>query len=344
MEMGAGKNLAGWKGPGGAEPGPRPAPCRCPRPPRSGSSRGAGAKSRPSMAGPGRGSQRRSGPGRALRGRAAQGRGCGLMVLRSWGRREKAERERGLPAPRPAPRPAAGFPRSPDRTARPPISPPLRSAPRFPAAPFRARSAAAGAPFPASPGRRSRRCAVRNFPESPRIRFSFPSRFPAPVSLLSPPHHPSFFRYSRRALPVLLPFPAANPPAVPAPRCAARHDAAALPGAPHPRGAVPGSISPPPGRSFPFVRCPPLGGRPVRGARRGIVLGGGGGGAGPIPRGGGTGAGRAAANKEGERSGARRRDPAAPPERGRRRGARRGEGSERKNVRLKITISIIGTE
>lgn len=115
--MGAGKYLVGWKCPGGctapcAEPATRPVLCRWPRLPRSDSSRGGGAKSRPSMPGTptrpraargGHGGtpmrllgaagdpQRRGVPGSVAACRAPR-RGSRL-ILRSWCKGEKGKRE-----------------------------------------------------------------------------------------------------------------------------------------------------------------------------------------------------------------------------------------------------------
>lgn len=150
MEMGAGKYLVGWKCPGGctapcAEPVTRPVPCRWPRPPRSDSSRGGGAKSRPSMPGApthpraahgGHGGtptrllgaagdpQRRGGPGSVAACRAPR-RGSRL-ILRSWRKGEKEERESTA---RPG---GGGFRLSPPNTSPGPPFPPAHRSPVSP--------------------------------------------------------------------------------------------------------------------------------------------------------------------------------------------------------------------
>lgn len=230
----------GWKCPGGctapcADPATRPVPCRWPRLPRSDSSRGGGAKSRPSMPGaPTRGglggtptrllgdAQRRAGPARRSSCRAPR-RGCRL-ILRSWhGERERKERVRAQPAW------GYGHPCTPE--------PPLRSAPLLVSAEHSALFSA-----------------VRRAPGSP----VGPAQ--GPCSLPSPEHGPPFPQCSQFMIPSFL---SAQPPPTPCSRCS-RSAAPPLSSAPGSQPRLPGArarLSPLPG---PASRCsdpfwPPLG-------------------------------------------------------------------------------------
>lgn len=188
MEMGAGKYLVGWKCPGGctapcADPATRPVPCRWPRLPRSDSSRGGGAKSRPSMPGaPTRGglggtptrlvgdAQRRAGPAPRASCRSPR-RGCRL-ILHSW-HGERKERVRAWPGWGTA----ITAPQSPRAPAL--RSPFLRYAARF-------LRGSQGPAVPGIPGARSPLSAV----PGARLPFSQYSRFMIPsfISAQLPPH------------------------------------------------------------------------------------------------------------------------------------------------------------
>lgn len=210
MEMGAGKYLVGWKCPGGctapcADPATRPVPCRWPRLPRSDSSRGGGAKSRPSMPGaPTRGglggtptrlegdAQRRAGPARRASCRAPR-RGCRL-ILRSW-HGERKERVRAQPGVgvRPSLHPRAPAPR--------------HCAPRFPGAQPHFLCGSQGPAFPGTTGARPPLSAVPGarpplFPVLPVHQPQFPQR-------TAPP--PPCSRCSRSAAPPLSSAPGPQP-------------------------------------------------------------------------------------------------------------------------------------